>query len=71
MQEEPIRVLLVEDNEADYLLIRDLLAAIEGTRFQLDRAATYSAAQEAIRRNTHSVYLLASCVGDWNCCGKR
>ena len=32
----PIRVLLVDDDEDDYLLTRDLLAAVRESRFELD-----------------------------------
>ena len=53
-----IRLLLVEDDEDDYLLTRDLLAEIDGMVYTLDWAATFEAAQEAIARREHDVYLL-------------
>jgi len=32
---EPIHILLVDDDEDDYILTRDLLAEASGTRFEL------------------------------------
>ena len=64
MQTDPIRVLLVEDDEADYVLTRELLSDIAGTRFQLDWVTTYAEGQEAIGRNAHAVYLLDYQLGE-------
>jgi signal transduction histidine kinase len=36
MQEGPVRVLLVEDDEDDYVLVRELFAEIAGNGYQLD-----------------------------------
>jgi two-component system CheB/CheR fusion protein len=58
MQDHPIRVLLVEDDEDDYLLTRDLLAELPGNRFHLERASTYEAALKVMGTNRHDVYLL-------------
>src|SRR5579871_2331327 len=54
----PVRVLMVEDDEDDFLLTREHLAEIPGGRFDLDRAATFQAGLDAIARNEHDVYLL-------------
>jgi PAS domain S-box-containing protein len=64
MQTDPVRVLLVEDDEADYILTRELLSEIEGTRFHLDWVSTYADAQQAIARNDHAVYLLDYQLGE-------
>jgi PAS domain S-box-containing protein len=58
MLPDPVRVLLVEDDPDDYLVTRDLLAAIPQAKIQLDRAATYDAALEMMARQEHDVYLL-------------
>ncbi len=58
MEDRPIRVLLVEDDEADYTLTRDLLSEIENERFNLEWVTTYEGALEAIRRCQHDVYLI-------------
>ena len=54
----PIRVLLVDDDEDDYSLTRELLEEIPGGRFRLDWVSTYDAALEAICRGEHDVYLI-------------
>jgi PAS domain S-box-containing protein len=58
MLPDPLRVLLVEDDTDDYVVTRDLLAAIPHARIQLDRAATYGAALEMMAGQAHDVYLL-------------
>jgi two-component system CheB/CheR fusion protein len=54
----PIRVLLVDDDEDDCLLTRELFAEIPGARYAVDWAATYDAGLEAIGRKAHDIYLL-------------
>ncbi len=54
----PIRILVVEDDEDDYVLIRDLLSETGESRFHLDWEANYDAALKAIERHQHDVYLL-------------
>ncbi len=60
-----MRILMVEDDEDDFLLTRDLL---EGARtwFELDRAATYEEALDVISRREHDVYLLDYRLGERN-----
>ena len=52
-----VRVLLVEDDEDDYVITRDLLAEV-GSRFELDWCADYDTALAAIREQRHDIYLL-------------
>ena len=54
----PIRVLLVDDDQDDFFLTRELLEEIPGGRFQLDWVSTYEAGLEAICRGEHDVYLI-------------
>src|SRR5688572_25867399 len=58
METGPVRVLLVEDDEDDYLLARDLLAEATGGQYVLDWITDFDAAVEAICGNTHEVYLI-------------
>ena len=58
MDDRPLRVLLVEDDEDDYLLTRDLLAEVGGDRFHLEWEADYEAALEAMGACRHDVYLV-------------
>jgi PAS domain S-box-containing protein len=59
-----LSILLVEDDEDDYVMIRDLLAEIGEKTFALEWAATYEAAQEAMGRNAHQVCLLDYRLGE-------
>jgi diguanylate cyclase (GGDEF)-like protein/PAS domain S-box-containing protein len=53
-----VKVLLVEDDEDDYVLTRSLLAEIEGKKFELDWIATYEDALTEIAQHQHDVYLV-------------
>ena len=53
---ELLRVLLVEDDEDDYVIIRDLLSEIEG--IDLEWVSDYDGAAGAIGREEHDVCLL-------------
>jgi two-component sensor histidine kinase len=58
MDTKPIRVLLVDDDEDDYLITKELLASVAGKPFRLDWLASYDAGLQAIARNEHDVCLL-------------
>jgi two-component system CheB/CheR fusion protein len=58
MGRQPIRVLLIEDDEDDYVLTRDLISDIPANPFHLDWAKDYKAGLAAIARQEHDVYLL-------------
>ncbi len=66
MENAPARVLLVDDDEDDYVLTRDWFAEIEGARFELEWVASYDAALKAIGHNEHDVYLLDYRLGERN-----
>ena len=57
-----LRVLLVEDDEDDYLIIRDLLSEMK--RFELEWVTDYDDALEAIERGEHDVCLLDYRLGE-------
>lgn len=61
---DPIRVLLVDDDEDDYLLTRDTLDELEPGHFALDWVSTYDAGWAAIQRGEHDVYLLDYRLGE-------
>lgn len=48
MAETVVRVLLIEDDEDDFVLAQDMLSSIEGTRFDVTWAQTYDEAIEAL-----------------------
>src|SRR5262245_33818102 len=58
MGQTPIRVLLIEDQESDYLLTRRMLSSCETQSFEVQWANSWEAGIEAIRRRTHDVCLL-------------
>ena len=59
-----VRVLLIDDDEEDFLIVSDMLG--ENARFSLDWVQTYEAGQEAIARQEHDVYLLDYLIGVHN-----
>ena len=64
MDKERISILLVEDDEDDYILTRDLLSEIEGRSYDMEWVSTYDAALEAISLNNHHVYLFDYQLGE-------
>jgi PAS domain S-box-containing protein len=58
MTSNQIRVLLIDDDEDDYVITRDLLSEIEGIRIDLEWVATCAAGREALQREGHDVCLL-------------
>ncbi|MFQ5813551.1 MAG: ATP-binding protein [Anaerolineae bacterium] len=66
MDNRPIRVLLVDDDEDDYIITRDLLSEIEGGGYDLEWVAAYDVAVEAIGHNQHDVYLIDYRLGERN-----
>ena len=66
MEEKFIRVLLVDDDEDDYILTRHLLAEAEGACFDLEWVTTYQAALEAMKQGKHHVCLVDYRLGDQN-----
>ena len=63
---ETIKVLLVEDDEDDYIITRDLLAEIRGKQFRLEWAKTYAQGLELMARNQHDVCLVDYRLGPHN-----
>ncbi len=63
MGRHPVRVLLIEDSESDYLLTRHMLGSIENQTFDLEWASSWQTGIEAIRRAAHDVCLLDYRIG--------
>ena len=61
-----VRVLLIDDDQEDFLLVSDMLAEAENTRFKLAWVQTYEAGLEAICGGEHDVYLLDYSMGSHN-----
>jgi PAS domain S-box-containing protein len=58
MQSHPIRVLLIDDDEDDYIVVRDLLSDISSIEFILKWVSDYGAALDAILSSEFDVCLL-------------
>ena len=65
MDDRPIRVLLVDDDEDDYVMTRDLLEeCADRTPFELEWVSTYHEALKAITRGDYDVSLLDYRLGE-------
>jgi CheY-like chemotaxis protein len=61
---ETVRLLIVEDDEDDYLITSDLLAGQSRLRVSIDWAPDYEAALAEIRAQRHDVYLVDYRLGE-------
>ena len=66
MLNSPIRVLLVDDDEDDYILTRSLLLDIKGEFFQIDWVLSYDVALSQIVQRHHDVYLIDYRLGGYS-----
>ncbi len=66
MEKELIKILLVDDDEDDYILASDLLEEIRGWQVKIDWADNYNEALEIILQQKHDVYLLDYRLGEHN-----
>ena len=64
--QEPIKVLLVEDDEDDYILTRTLFSEITGQRFQVEWLKNYATGLEGMARNQHDICLVDYRLGAHN-----
>ena len=61
-----LRVLLVEDDEDDYIIARDLFAEFRGGQIQLDWMKNFSTGLDAMTRNQHDICLIDYRLGAHN-----
>ncbi|MBW4557696.1 MAG: response regulator [Trichormus sp. ATA11-4-KO1] len=66
MNKNPIRVLLIDDDEDDYILTRDWFGEFQFAGCELAWVDTYAAAKEAIAHNNHDIYLVDYRLGIHN-----
>jgi two-component sensor histidine kinase len=59
----PVRVLLVDDDEDDYIIARDFLAMVTSPKCVLEWRGTYDEGLATILENRHDVYLLDYALG--------
>ncbi|MDQ3280600.1 MAG: EAL domain-containing protein [Acidobacteriota bacterium] len=63
-EDRAVRLLLVEDDEDDFVLTRELLSDAKRTRFELDWIATFDEALTALATSTHDVCLIDYRLGE-------
>ncbi len=52
------RILIVDDDEDDFLITSDYIKSIDSTAFKIDWCSTYAKAVEHIRTSEHDIYLV-------------
>ena len=57
-EQDALRVLLVEDDEDDYVFLRDLLEEIPDRSYELEWVSDYDEALERMRERRHHLYIL-------------
>jgi FixJ family two-component response regulator len=60
---EPVRVLLIDDDNDEAALTRSLLARVHDVRYELDWVSTFSEGLASIGRNQHHAYLIDQQLG--------
>ena len=61
-----IKILLIDDDEDDYVITRTLLSKIDGGNFNLDWESSYDRAVEMIKAGRHDIYLIDYQLGKHN-----
>jgi signal transduction histidine kinase/HPt (histidine-containing phosphotransfer) domain-containing protein len=64
MKSETIKVLLIEDDEDDYILTRELLSEVKGGKYALDWAPSYEEGLKVVGRREHHVCLVDYRLGE-------
>ncbi len=64
MDNELIKILLIDDDEDDFVMTRDILAEAENLGHELEWISTYQEALGSIAENRHDVYILDFRLGE-------
>lgn len=63
-QATPIKLLLIDDDEDEFVLHRDLLAEVSGSRYLLDWAPSYEEGLAALKADRYDAYLIDYRLGE-------
>ncbi len=66
MEKEKFNILLIDDDEDDYVIVKDLLSDIRHAHFEVHWEPVYEPALEKIRQETYDVYLIDYHLGERN-----
>ena len=66
MDKTQIKILLIEDDEDDYAMVRELLSGLSRADFSLEWVKTYREGLKELCRGDHDVYLLDYRLGSLN-----
>lgn len=58
MEKQPLKILIVDDDEDDYVVFRDLLSESAAFKCAVEWVAAYDSARKIIAQNSYDVYLL-------------
>ncbi|MEP6989170.1 MAG: PAS domain S-box protein, partial [Chloroflexota bacterium] len=61
-----IRVLLIDDDADDYMMVRDMISAMSSSKFQLDWEADFNDALPIMQKQEHDVYIVDYVLGEKN-----
>jgi signal transduction histidine kinase len=64
MTDLPAKILLVDDDEDDFIIVRDLISRIQGRRYRLEWVNNYGAGLTAVQRGEHDICLLDYRLGE-------
>lgn len=64
MENEKLRILLVDDDEDDFVITRDLLSEMRALPVELDWVSTFGDALKIIQRGCHDIYLFDYRLGE-------
>ncbi|GAA0533009.1 hybrid sensor histidine kinase/response regulator [Chitinophaga japonensis] len=65
MTDQPIHILMIDDDEDDFFLVNELLQDISPGQYQLEWAPTYALALTEIERRAHDIYLVDYRLGPY------
>jgi PAS domain S-box-containing protein len=66
MYDRPLRVLIVEDDEDDYIILREMLTEQARSAYDIAWTSSGGAALHGLERTSYDVCILDYQLGDWN-----